>query len=360
MTTSDLYPYLIIIGSSILIAAAWLLYQYRTQNQQYKELIRLNESVEYDLPDFLRQCWPPLHSSGVTGMEWTLDWYGTRLSGKEGRSNGYCIDETFKVQDVSLRMALYQSRKSWEKRYFTDAMAEHFFLLLRMNLWIKVGTVQGAFDQSAKMAVFLQHDMKNMLQLITLTADQLENTTPGQEEKLLQVLRTAIPAVRDRAQHMLKALIRPSATAGDTHDHELASVFRNTAAMYELNIEIEGHATVSVASETLQSIIDNLLGNYSRQANRADNVTVDLQINIDTIDDEVTAFISDHNGAPCLWPERLFEPFWSEHGSGRGIGLYQARQQARAAGGSLSAESKPETPLRFLLKLPASGSQVPN
>lgn len=360
MTTTDLYPYFIIIGSSMLIAAAWLVYQYRRQNLQYKKLIALNEMVEYDLPDFLRQCWPTLQTGGVSGLEWALEWYGTRLSGIYGRSIGYRIEESFRVQDVSLQVKIFQRQKSWEKRYFTDALAQHFFLLLRMNLWIKIGTVQGAFDQSAKMNVFLQHDMKNMLQLITLTADQLDHTPPGQEGKILEILRTAIPAVRDRAQHMLKALIRPASAREGIVVHDLATVFSNTARMYELPVAIQGSATVSVASDTLQSIVDNLLGNYSRQTREQTRKPVDLHIDIKSDSSEVTAHIKDYNGAPCLWPERLFEPFWSEHGSGRGIGLYQARQQARAAGGMLSAESPPDSPLLFILTLPATGAQVPN
>ena len=62
----------------------------------------------------------------------------------------------------------------------------------------------------------------------------------------------------------------------------------------------------------------------------------------------------DPHGAPCEWPERLFEPFWSEFGRGRGIGLYQARQLAQAAGGSLVAEAVPGRPLKFTLILPVA------
>ena len=57
-------------------------------------------------------------------------------------------------------------------------------------------------------------------------------------------------------------------------------------------------------------------------------------------------------GKPVRYPERLFEPFWSEHGRGRGIGLYQSRQLVTSEGGSLEAITRDDQPLRFVLMLP--------
>lgn len=155
MTTTELYPYLIIVGGSILVAAGWLLLQYRTQLQHTRELIRLNEELGYDLPNFLRQCWPILGQCGFSGLRWKLDWFGTQLAGEHGAASPHHIDKTFEVQEIRLRLTLYRQRRGLERQYFIDAQADNFFLLLRMNLWIKLGTVQGAFDQAAKMNVFL-------------------------------------------------------------------------------------------------------------------------------------------------------------------------------------------------------------
>ena len=351
MTTVDLYPYLILVGTSILAGAGWLLYQYRMQALRSQELIRLNEELEYDLPDFLRQCWQSLQKGGFTGIRWSLDWFGTNVSGSNGRLEGAVIEKKFEVQEISLDISLYLGKSGWEQRYFSNTLADNFFLLVRMNLWIKLGTVKGAFDQSAKMTVFLQHDVKNMAQLISLSADQLENPVPGQEDKVLESLRTAIPAVRDRAQHMLNALMQIPDSSKESRQ-ALEQVLYDTASAYELPVAITGNASVNVQKDTLQSIIDNLLGNYSRQTKKQNQPELDLQIDLENKGKQVIARITDYNGEPCLWPERLFEPFWSEHGSGLGIGLYQARQQAIAAGGSLTAEAMADKPLSFLLSLP--------
>ena len=353
MTIDNLYPFLIIIGTSILAGAGWLLYQYRMQALRIQELIRLNEELEYDLPDFLRQCWQYLKKGGFRGINWSLDWFGTTVSGADGMAEGPTIEKRFEVQEISLVIHLYLGKSGWEQRYFSATLAENFFLLVRMNLWIKLGTVKGAFDQSAKMTVFLQHDVKNMAQLISLAADQLANPVPGQEKKVLESLRSAIPAVRDRAQHMLNQLTKTPDTGKET-EQQLELVLQQTASAYELPVMVSGSAVVNVQKDTLQSIIDNLLGNYSRQSKKQNQPKLDLQISLKHDGDFVTTLITDRNGEPCLWPERLFEPFWSEHGSGLGIGLYQARQQATAIGGKLTVDALPDKPLCFILSLPVT------
>lgn len=355
MNPTDFYPYLIIIGTSILVASGWLLSRYHKQIQRNQELIRLNEDLAYDLPDFLRQCWPLLNEAGFAGISWTLNWFGTTLSDRRGKLEGNVIEKKLEVQEISLFVNLYQESKSWEAHHFNNALADSFFLLVRMNLWIKLGTVQGAFEQTAKMTVFLQHDVKNMVQLMGLTVDQLEKAGPGQEKHLINSLRQALPAVRDRAQHMLDALINnPGAVAENQEgfSQQLETVLKQTADIYELPVTIVGEAAVNIEPDRLQSIVDNLLGNYSHQARKNLRRNTDLRIELKNSGGSVEVNIQDVNGDPCLWPERLFEPFWSEHGAGRGIGLYQAKQQATAVGGDLSVNAKPDRPLQFRLILP--------
>lgn len=359
MTTTNLYAYLIIIGSSILVATGWLLYQYRAQLQRAQELIQLNESLHYDLPDFLRQCWPILASGGVHAMQWELDWFGTSLQASHNLPAGEMLEKIFEVQEIRLVVRLFHVKHGWERRYFSMAQAENFFLLLRMNIWIKIGSVQAAFDQTAKMTVFFKHDVKNMVQLLSLSAEQLQHTPAGYEKKLLENLNAAIPAVLDRAEHMLRALNeqaprkRRQQELLDEPSLALEAILVQTAALYDLPVTIEGRASVLTDKDRLLSIIDNLLGNYSRLA-RTNSQRPHLQITISKEQDSVVTCIEDTLGTPFAWPERLFEPFWSEHGDGRGIGLYQSRQQANAAGGELRASSEPDKPLRFYLTLPAT------
>lgn len=352
MTINDLYPYLILVGASILAATAWLLYRAREQTRRGQDLVQLNEKISFDLPDFLRQCWPILEEGGFEGLSWRLEWFGAAISGEEGKVTEKALYQHFEVQEINLDIRLFHNKRSWDQRYFSQVMADTFFLLLRMDIWIKLGTVRGTFDQTAKMTVFLQHDMKNLMQLVSLAAGQLENQVPGQEEKLLASLKKSVPSIRDRAQHMLNALIS-SQSKGKKESVDVVDVLHNTATNFELPVSITGTATASVSSEALHSILENLLGNYASMLLQQDASQQDLQVMIEQDSERVTIQIEDRLGMPIKFPERLFEPFWSEHGRGRGIGLYQSRQLATAEGGSLEAIARDEQPLRFVLRLPA-------
>jgi signal transduction histidine kinase len=358
VTITDLYPIFIIVGVTIITATGWLLHQYRMQLLNTQELIQLNEQLGYDLPDFLRQCWPGLKKCGFHGLYWHLDWFGTEVSGQDGDLEDEVIAKEFEVHEVKLSIRLYREKRDWEQGYFINAQAENFFLLLRMSLWIKLGSVHGAFDQAAKMTVLLKHDVKNMVQLLSFTADQLADTDPDREKKLLNNLREAIPAVRDRAEHMLRALTdKPTRRQlGDSTNPEapvsLSRILIQTAKIYDLDATIEGEAQTIIEKEVLQSIIDNLLGNYSRLEKKAGMPATHLRVIIEQNESMSLIYIEDLNGRQFPQPERLFEPFWSEHGGGRGIGLYQARQQVMALGGNLNVIAEPDKALRFVLALP--------
>lgn len=352
MTISDLYPYLILVGASILAATAWLLLRARAQTKRSQELVQLNEKLSFDLPDFLRQCWPALEAGGFEGLSWRLEWFGAPISGDEGKITEGVLYQHFEVQEINLDIRLYHSKRGWEQRYFSQVMADNFFLLVRMDIWIKLGTVRGTFDQTAKMTVFLQHDMKNLMQLVSLAAGQLENQVPGQEKKLIESLKKSVPSIRDRAQHMLSALVS-SQNRGKKGSVDLFAALYNTASMFELPVSITGEGTAAVSSEALHSILENLLGNYASMSQQRDAKRQDLHILVEQDAETVTVQIEDRLGSPVKFPERLFEPFWSEHGRGRGIGLYQSRQLVTAEGGSLEAVSRDDQPLRFVLKLPA-------
>lgn len=350
---ASLYPYLILIGISIILATTWLLGQARRRARITNELVTLNENLGFDLPDLLRQCWEPLEKAGFKGISWQLDWFGSSLSKIEGIPGDVFIHRKFEVDDITLSVNLYDGKRRFEQRYFNTVLSESFFLLLYTDMWVKLGTVQGAFAQTAKLSVFLQHDMKNIVQLISLVSEQLENTPTGQEEKLLNSLRTVMPILHERSDRFLSTLSN-NAPRGNLEQVDLAEALRKTADIHNLQIKIHGVGQALVNEESLNSICDNLFGNYIDQNRRNPEINLKIEISITDIDPDLKISIKDHNGKPCLWPERLFEPFWSEKGDGLGIGLYHARQLVQGAGGTLQATTPETGPLTFVVTLPKS------
>ncbi len=355
MTIADLYPYLILVGSSIILAAVWLLAQARMRARISNELVSLNESLAFDLPDFLRNCWEQLAKAGFQGIDWQLNWFGTEISHSEGERGEVIIERELVVQDITLRVHLYDSKRRFEQRYFSALVAESFFLLLYTDMWMKLGTVQGAFTQAAKMSVFLQHDMKNVVQLISLLAEQLENSKAEEEAKLLDSVKVVIPTLQERSESFLRSLSQQHA-AEEKRPISVASAIERAAQIHNLEIELAGDGLVAINEQSLNSICDNLFGNYVDERVSYPNDPFQLQISINETGNELEIAISDVCGRPCINPERLFEPFWSAKGSsGLGIGLYQARQLVGAGGGTLTASAEADKPVKFVIKLPKFG-----
>jgi signal transduction histidine kinase len=354
----QLYLGLILIGGTIFVVMGSLLRQTRNHASKVRALIFMNERLNFDLPDLLRESWPILASGGFLGIHWELDWFGTHIEGNEGVITAQHTTHESSAQGMSISVKIYLPKNRWERRYFGQMLAENFFLLLRMNMWIKLGSINTTFEQSARMTVFLQHDIKNLLQLISLTADQLELDMPDRAARLLPVFERSIPALRDRV-NLILARLASGGSREDARDTDLAAFIKAAAAVHELSVDITGSAQVHIANDALHSVIDNLLGNY-RQIAVSTGINPMLDIQITAQKDQIICSLLDTNGKPFSRPERLFEPFWSENSRGRGVGLYQAREVCKSWGGSLDVSSDSNKPLKFILVLPKVSDLSPN
>lgn len=310
MTIASLYPYFILIGLSIILATSMLLIQARARVEITNELVQLNQSLHFDLPDFLRHCCKPLKKAGFKGVSWQLDWFGSNLSFDEGSVGERVVERMLEVQDIKLTIKLYDGKRRFEQRYFSTVISESFFLLLYTDMWVKLGTVQGAFAQTAKMSVFLQHDMKNIVQLVSLMTEQLESAPEGSEAKIITGLKTVMPTLRDRSERFLGSLSSRN-TAKSAQQVDLNEALRKTAEIHDLTIQVEGAGAPQIEQRALDSIFDNIFGNYIDQSRRHPEAPLTIQITIEECDSNLKIRITDTQGKPCLWPERLFEPFWS-------------------------------------------------
>lgn len=348
-----LYPYLILIGFSIIVATTWLLNQGRRRAAITNELVALNQEMNFDLPDFLRHCWKPLAKAGFKGISWQLDWFGSKISHLEGEVGDSALERKFEVEDISLVVNLFDGKRRFEQRYFSRIVSDSFFLLVYTDMWVKLGTVRGAFAQTAKMNVFLQHDMKNIVQLVGLLAEQLESTPEDQQEKLLESIRIVMPTLRERSERFLNTLSTEPAKTEQAAVN-LCDFLHKTANLHDLQVNIKGEGAVQAPEQSLTGIFDNLFGNYVDQARRKPGSQPDIDISIEVSGGAASVSITDNKGEPCRWPERLFEPFWSEKGDGLGIGLYHARQLTTGLGGTLQALTPADKPMTFVVSLPAS------
>jgi signal transduction histidine kinase len=109
--------------------------------------------------------------------------------------------------------------------------------------------------------------------------------------------------------------------------------------------------------DRLAQVLENLVGNAVRHG------APPVQVSAESTNGSVVVRITDNGrGVPEELRNRLFDRFASGRAGGTGLGLYIARQLARAHGGDTRYEAPtPDRPSgSFVLELPAHDTTVPS
>jgi len=137
----------------------------------------------------------------------------------------------------------------------------------------------------------------------------------------------------------------------------LAQLFRVKPPL-EISISAEGrtYRTCGIARLVLGTLLTNSMEALiqTRHESVSWKPRIHLEVSIDPDAEQVVFSLSDNGSG--MSPEaarRIFSPFFSTKGEGRGVGLYVSRRLAESIGGSLSlAYSEPRKGTQFVLRLP--------
>ena len=135
---------------------------------------------------------------------------------------------------------------------------------------------------------------------------------------------------------------------------DLPAYIEEAAQMHQVSISLTGCATVQWDAAALVTVLDNLLGNVS-SLSRDDMQTARCGVVIDSLVNRVEIRFETPHLLLEMPLEKLFEPWASSRNTNKGIGLYQARKQAIAAGGLLSAQQL-EKGISVTLSIPCKKS----
>lgn len=356
---------LVLVGITIGAVLAYLANRSRHASRLTLELIQRNQQAQFDALEFLESAWPLLSQAGFTGLHWHADWYGGERWGGSGKDGGKQLERSLEATDIQVHVTLFLPARGGEDRYFLQAQAETFFLLLQCDLWVKTGAVVAATAQLSRFSLFLRHDMKNFAQYVELLDDQVHACPPAQAGALLERLQRTTPLLRERSSLLLRSLQnngQPDSQSKAKEAIDLPAMLSKSAALHGLGVKIGGSAQIHFPGIPLDTAIDNLFKNYADIARRGGGAAPTLAIKIETEDAErVVMSIEDPAGKPVAHLERLFEPFWSDNPTGLGIGLYQAKQALALHHASLSArEGEGEGGPCFVLRLPAGNGKYRN
>jgi signal transduction histidine kinase len=216
----------------------------------------------------------------------------------------------------------------------------------------------------------ISHDLRNPLGAIIASADLLRPQLTDERQQMM--VRWITDAGR-RMTSLIDQLIdltrgRLNEGVGFVREHAEVDVrglvlrtideLRGTAADREIMLDGAAGYTVAGDTERLLQLFSNLLGNALAHGTPQTPIAVTISGNAR----DITIEMHNHGAIPPDLLATLFEPFRGSHqrterSSGLGLGLYIAREIAKAHGGDIGVASSEAEGTAFRIRLPRRADQ---
>ncbi len=201
----------------------------------------------------------------------------------------------------------------------------------------------------------IAHEIRNPLSAISHAGELLmEERRGATEDRLLTIVRDNTQRL-DRIVRDVLELGRRDRAHRETIDlAALLPQFREEFAVKEavpadvVTLDVDGGASICFDRSHLHQVLWNLLGNALRHSRRqAGSITVRARAGAGG---RVQLFVvDDGDGVPAGLREQVFEPFFTTHSRGTGLGLYIARELCEANGARLElADNAPGGHFRII------------
>jgi hypothetical protein len=123
------------------------------------------------------------------------------------------------------------------------------------------------------------------------------------------------PTLHERSERFLSTLSN-NASTGNMEPVDIIEALRTTADIHNLRIDIQGSGQVLINQQSLNSICDNLLGNYIDQNRRNPEIERKIEISIIDTDSDLersqrqALFVAGTSFRAILERERLWFGHW--------------------------------------------------
>lgn len=221
---------------------------------------------------------------------------------------------------------------------------------------LMAGKVEGMLDAKRQLLLGVSHELRSPISRLNLGLALLEESPAVQSLRLdvremRDIVETLLDAERLNSPHTMLQLAQVN--PGDLV-RDLANRF--FAGESRLHLEVSEVPPVSLDAARIQLMLMNLVGNALRYSS-VDDGPVELGVEAD--EQQLTFRVRDHGpGIPAAQRAGIGEPFYRPDASrtrdtgGTGLGLYLARQIARAHGGDLLLEDVEGRGASFAVHIP--------
>lgn len=218
----------------------------------------------------------------------------------------------------------------------------------------------------ARLSASIAHEIRNPLGALSHAAQLLDESDalPKQDHRLVEIIRNHTARMNDIVENVLKLSRRERAQIEQVNITEwlrrLASEFREQRELPDSRLRIEApRAAIEVLIDPtqLEQAVTNLMDNALRHAaSETHQPTITLRLSpIRGHREMALDIIDDGPGIPLEKRSQIFEPFFSTHKQGSGLGLFLARQLCDANQAPLEYVQIPNAGACFRILLRRSG-----
>jgi len=216
------------------------------------------------------------------------------------------------------------------------------------------------FEAYNRVTTFLMHDLKNIMAQLSLMLGNAarHKHNPAFVDDMIATVEHSV----QRMERLLEQLRRKGAQK-ETVRVDVAKAVRTAVERLGPRkpvpaVELADEAArARVEPDTLMMVVSHILRN-AQDATAPDG---SVAVRVATRGNHIEIVVEDDGCGmdTAFMRDRLFQPFFTTKSSkGMGIGAYQAREFARAAGGGVEVESEPGQGTRFRLWLPLADGQA--
>ncbi len=213
----------------------------------------------------------------------------------------------------------------------------------------------GKFDEFNRRFAFIMHDIKNLVSQLSLVARNAERhaDNPAFRADMVATLQGSVGKMND----LLARLAQRTAGRTDTDEAvdlgQLLAEVVSVKSIKHLALTFDhDHDRCFISGDPVR--FEALFGHLIQNAIDASEPEAPITVTLSRENADTVVTIADRGGgmSPAFVRNQLFKPFRSTKPGGFGIGAYEAREIARAAGGRLDVASREGEGTTFTICLP--------
>ncbi len=332
-----MYLFFVVAGAVTILILLYLRY---LTNRAFKVMLRMvdaNRDCNYDIARFLPNVQGLMKVVEIDEVFYHITYGESSLSRSYTGKRRTVVREVSRP-DYSIHLGIIPLSPRGYQKYIYMIVFETLFLLIEMDILMRIKVTNDAFINFSKLQAFLLHDVKNVTQFIRSLFFNVNRVEGAEREhRFIESLRESMPALKVRTDKILGTLEVGVAKKGDGEDRQEIDIAGLICELFELHGikgDVTGNGSIVEEKHLVVTVFDNIIKNIRDKA--AGEPGLRCFASVHEQDEALQVTIGD-TGSPVKEIERMFEPFYTTKSSGLGVGLFQARHIVKNLGGAMTA-----------------------